>query len=379
MCGLMRGNPGWLQNDSFVPADENVFVFPFPCYLFPSSSHLPGRQLMLTNPQYCRYEQLTRTHGPEQAAKMRQEKHAVVPAAGPTSEPAEAATEPQRTATAVRARQYTAPAGDKVSDERQRLQQLIDRTCAEGAEKLKATNVSNPHVLDTLAVRGLRALQRDLEAALAQALEMGKAQRDVPAALTMAPNAWGGNGLRPQQPACLPGGRRGRTPRSSKPKGAPAAGSSDGAGRAGAEPEAAALIKVFKETTKRKTQETRDLADIAGRKVKHARKAGAGAAGMVPCDSTTIFPPELTDAQRKTVHNIAEANGKFSVTVTDPISRERRLFLGGDGSGREDIGKVVRLAHRTGQKVTKAQLDHWLNPKRHAAPPPSGLPAGPAE
>ena len=119
MCGLMRGNPGWLQNDSFFPA-ENVFVFPFPCYLFPSSSHLPGRQLMLTNPQYCRYEQLTRTHGPEQAAKMRQEKHAVVPAAGPTSEPAEAATEPQRTATAVRSRQYTAPAGDKVSDERQR-------------------------------------------------------------------------------------------------------------------------------------------------------------------------------------------------------------------------------------------------------------------
>jgi hypothetical protein len=249
------------------------------------------------------------------------------------------------------------------------LQQL-QLACADGLEKLKGTKATNPYVVHTVVLASLRALHQNAQAALAAALAEHETAAPV---LTVAPEAWGGNSLRPSQPACFGGARKAR--RGWRPKGTAPAGTSgtslaDGAAADGAsaEAEAAPLMKVFKEPKKRKTAEGKSLEGVSGPHIKRARQKGAPSGAKVACATTYIFPPELTDAQLRCVHDVLEAYGKHHVSFTSAADGQRRIYFGGDGSGREDVGTVNRLQHPKGKEVSKAQLQSWLDGMRPKAP-----------
>lgn len=138
---------------------------------------------------------------------------------------------------------------------------------------------------------------------------------------------------------------------------------------------------MHKEPTKRKTPETKSLEEISGPHAKRVRQKGAVAGAKVTISTTYIFPPELTDAQRRCVHEAVEPFGKHHTTFTSEDGT-RRLYAGGDGSGREDLGgAVIRFQHPKGEPVTKAQLKSWVDAMRtkapHAAAQHVGPPAGP--
>jgi hypothetical protein len=139
-------------------------------------------------------------------------------------------------------------------------------------------------------------------------------------------------------------------------------------------------MKMHKEPKKRKTTEDKSLEEISGPLVKRAREKGAPAGAKQTISTTFIFPPELTDAQRRCVHTVVEAFGKHHTSITSGVDGKRRLYVGGDGSGREDLGPVHRFQHPKGETITKAQLQSWVDALRPKAPlvaaPHVGQPAG---
>ena len=229
----------------------------------------------------------------------------VTPAAGPES-----------SAAMRRAPRQPTQTGEALADALKKTIADLQSACDEGYRTLSAAGATNAYGMHGVALVGVRSALHDALAALEQA----KQEPNAPAAeLALAPEAWGGNALHLQAPACLPGGRRRKQPGSVKMGMAAAA---SGEGQTGVEDEmnidmheAEPYAKVYKEKGQRVQPEKQRMQQEKQRVQSEKRAAEAAAE---PPSKRPAAAPSMAAAQKTALPPAAAGLSSAARTVACP-------------------------------------------------------------